>query len=135
VLRALGGNVTSNDEARLPSARGGRYRRTGRNDRDSEPETPAAPAPTRQFDAASARAAVAKAAASVSYCPRKGNDPRGSANATVTFGPSGKVTGATVGAPFAGKPIGACIEGRLRQATISAYDGGSKSVPTRVRVP
>jgi hypothetical protein len=103
----------------------------------AEPPPPPPPPPpaSRDFNGAAAKAALAKAAASVSYCPRGKNDPRGSATASVTFANSGRVSTARVGAPFAGKPIGACIQSRLRQASVPPFDGNPKTLSTRVTVP
>ncbi|HLV19591.1 MAG TPA: hypothetical protein VKZ49_01870 [Polyangiaceae bacterium] len=109
-----------------------RLRRAPKPKPEPEPEPPPAPA-VRVFDAAAAQSAVTRASGMVSYCPRKSSDPTGTATATVTFSPSGRST-AVVGPPFAGKPIGACITARLRQAKVPAFDGGPRSIKTRVTI-
>jgi hypothetical protein len=87
-------------------------------------EVPAAP----PIDMAALKSSLNGAAAQASSC-RQAGDPSGSAQAKVTFAPSGRVTSAQVtGAPFAGTATGGCIAARLRAARIPAFSGDHVTV-------
>ena len=82
---------------------------------------PAEPAP--EFDSGATRNALASVAGQASAC-RKDGDPSGTANITVTFAPSGRVTSATVqGPPYAGTATGGCIASAMRRASVPAFSG------------
>ncbi len=78
-------------------------------------------------NAARLRTAVAGAAASAGGCKAK-TGPTGPGRATVTFSPSGRVSAASVSAPYAGTPVGACIAHRFRALTIPAFTGSPVTV-------
>lgn len=92
-------------------------------------ESPAPiPAALPAFDADAAKRALGASASAASSC-RKGDDPSGSAEAIVTFAPSGRVTSANVqGAPFGGTRTGGCIAATLRGATVPPFAGSHVTV-------
>jgi hypothetical protein len=77
-----------------------------------------------------ARVAVAKNSLPAARCRQK-PDPSGTAEAFVTFAPSGQVSDVRVLDPYASTLTGACIEDRLKQVSMSAFSGDSVTV----RVP
>jgi len=80
-------------------------------------------APDTEFNRDAARNALASAAAQASAC-RKEGDPSGTANLTITFAPSGRVTSAQVqGPPFSGTATGGCIASTMRRASVPAFSG------------
>jgi hypothetical protein len=84
---------------------------------------PPAAAPDTEFDRNAARNALASAAAQASAC-RKEGDPSGTANLTITFAPSGRVTSAQIqGPPFSGTATGGCIATTMRHASVPAFSG------------
>ena len=94
---------------------------------------PAAAADT-EFDRAAARNALASAAAQASSC-RKEGDPSGTANLTITFAPSGRVTSAQIqGPPFSGTPTGGCIASTMRRASVPAFSGDYVTVSKTIVV-
>ena len=94
---------------------------------------PAAAADT-EFDRAAARNALASAATQASSC-RKEGDPSGTANLTITFAPSGRVTSAQIqGPPFSGTPTGGCIASTMRRASVPAFSGDYVTVSKTIVV-
>ncbi|MGC4094289.1 MAG: hypothetical protein QM756_41550 [Polyangiaceae bacterium] len=84
------------------------------------------------FDCNSAVSALATQAGQASKC-RKDGDPSGTANITITFAPSGRVTSANLsGPPFAGTATGGCIAAAMRRARVPAFDGDSVTVSKTV---
>jgi hypothetical protein len=77
---------------------------------------------TKGFDDAAARAALSELLKPAAACKEAGG-PTGQANATVTFEPSGNVSGVTVGAPFAGSSTGTCIVTTFKRAKIAPFKG------------
>jgi hypothetical protein len=91
-------------------------------------------APDTEFDRDAARNALASAAAQASSC-RKEGDPSGTANLTVTFAPSGRVTSAQLqGPPFSGTPTGGCIASTMRRASVPAFSGDYVTVSKTIVV-
>jgi hypothetical protein len=91
-------------------------------------------APDTEFDRAAARNALASAAAQASSC-RKQGDPSGTANLTITFAPSGRVTSAQIqGPPFSGTPTGGCIASTMRRANVPAFSGDYVTVSKTIVV-
>ncbi|HKO46894.1 MAG TPA: hypothetical protein VJV79_04185 [Polyangiaceae bacterium] len=91
-------------------------------------------APDTEFDRSAARNALASAAVQASSC-RKEGDPSGTANLTVTFAPSGRVTSAQVqGPPFSGTPTGGCIASTMRRASVPAFSGEHVTVSKTIVV-
>jgi hypothetical protein len=84
----------------------------------------------KAFDAEEARAAVGGVLKAVAACKEPGG-PAGQANAAVTFGPGGQVTGVTIGAPFSGTTTGTCIIGAFKAAKVTPFNGlpGTVSQP------
>jgi hypothetical protein len=100
---------------------------------------PAAPvkvesSPSKDSDSLSpalaARVAISKNSLSAERCRQK-PDPAGTAQAVVTFAPSGQVTAARVVDQYAGTHTAACVEERLKQVTMDGFSGESVTV----RVP
>jgi len=100
-------------------------------------ETHNAPPPAEpgtEFDPAAARSALASAAAQASAC-RKDGDPSGTANLTITFAPSGRVTSAQIqGPPFSGTATGGCIASTMRRASVPAFSGDHVTVSKTIIV-
>jgi hypothetical protein len=95
---------------------------------------PPAAAPDTEFDRAAARNALASAATQASSC-RKEGDPSGTANLTITFAPSGRVTSAQIqGPPFSGTPTGGCIASTMRRASVPAFSGDYVTVSKTIVV-
>jgi len=95
---------------------------------------PPAAAPDTEFDRDAARNALASAAAQASAC-RKEGDPSGTANLTVTFAPSGRVTSAQIqGPPFSGTATGGCIASTMRRANVPAFSGDYVTVSKTIVV-
>ncbi|MEI9949651.1 MAG: hypothetical protein WDO74_11895 [Pseudomonadota bacterium] len=96
--------------------------------------SPAPAAPDTEFDRAAARNALAAAAAQASSC-RKQGDPSGTANLTIVFAPSGRVTTAQIqGPPFSGTPTGGCIASTMRRASVPAFSGDFVTVSKTIVV-
>jgi len=103
----------------------------------AKPEVHNAPPPAEpgtEFDRAAARDALASAAAQASSC-RKEGDPSGTANLTITFAPSGRVTSAQIqGPPFSGTATGGCIASTMRRANVPAFSGEHVTVSKTIVV-
>src|SRR6478752_3162853 len=85
--------------------------------------SPSPAPPETEFDRDAARNALATAATQASAC-RKVGDPSGTANLTITFAPSGRVTSAQIqGPPFSGTATGGCIASTMRRASVPAFSG------------
>ena len=85
------------------------------------------------FDRGAASSALNGAAGSAKGC-KKPDGPTGSAKVQVTFAPSGKATQATVGAPFAGTPVGSCIAGAFRGLKVPPFSGAPVTVSKTVNI-
>ena len=95
---------------------------------------PPAAAPDTDFDRTAARNALATAATQASSC-RKNGDPSGTANLTITFAPSGRVTSAQIqGPPFSGTATGGCIASTMRRASVPAFSGDYVTVSKTIVV-
>jgi hypothetical protein len=79
-------------------------------------------------------AALAAAAGSASGCRRAGG-PSGPGRASVTFAPSGTVTGVTLSGGFAGTPVGACVAGAFKGARVPPFGGSPVTVGRGFVVP
>jgi hypothetical protein len=77
---------------------------------------------TKSFDEAAARSALGELLKAAAACKEAGG-PTGQATATVTFDPSGSVSGVTVGAPFAGSSTGTCLVTTFKRAKIAPFKG------------
>jgi len=106
---------------------------TGAKPVEAHNAPPPAP-PDTEFDRAAARNALASAATQASSC-RKEGDPSGTANLTITFAPSGRVTSAQIqGPPFSGTPTGGCIASTMRRASVPAFSGDYVTVSKTIVV-
>jgi len=95
---------------------------------------PAPAAPDTEFDRDAARNALTSAASQASAC-RKEGDPSGTANLTITFAPSGRVTSAQIqGPPFSGTATGGCIASTMRRASVPAFSGDYVTVSKTIVV-
>lgn len=88
---------------------------------------------TAEFDRGAASAALSSRAGAAAGCKKEGG-PTGSAKVSVTFAPSGNVTQATVGAPFAGTPTGSCIAGAFQGAHVPPFSGSAMTVTKTVSI-
>ncbi|HTM45666.1 MAG TPA: hypothetical protein VL137_11960, partial [Polyangiaceae bacterium] len=87
---------------------------------------------TEPFDKSAAATALSQAASRASAC-RTAGDPSGTADVSVTFSPSGRVTQAMVqGPPFQGTSTGGCIARELRAAQVPAFAGDFVTVHKHV---
>jgi len=95
---------------------------------------PPAAAPDTAFDRDAARNALTSAATQASSC-RKVGDPSGTANLTIIFAPSGRVTSAQIqGPPFSGTATGGCIASTMRRASVPAFSGDYVTVSKTIVV-
>lgn len=86
------------------------------------------------FNQAAASTSLAEASALAQSCRRSG-DPAGQATVVVTFAASGRVTRTLVtGLHFAGTPLGGCIAGRFRTATVPAFTGDPVTLTHEVSI-
>jgi hypothetical protein len=81
----------------------------------------------RGFDETEARAALEGVLKAAAACKEPGGQT-GQTTATVTFEPSGSVSGVTVGAPFAGSSTGTCIITAFKRAKIAPFTGLPRAV-------
>jgi eukaryotic-like serine/threonine-protein kinase len=104
------------------------------------PEPPAAvekPPPADQrapLNRGSALAALSSAANSVAGCARA-DGPSGSGSASITFSPEGPVSAVRLSAPFAGTPVGACVQNAFRGAHVPAFSGSAVTLSKSFRIP
>jgi hypothetical protein len=98
------------------------------------PPPPPPPPAGADFDKGAAKAALAVAAGRAAGC-RKDGDPNGIAKVSVTFSPSGRVTGPRVdGPPFQGTPTGGCIAQAFRGVSVPPFEGSPVTVSYSVTV-
>ena len=76
------------------------------------------------FNRDAARSAIFSAASRASGCRTK-NGPKGRGRATVTIGPSGRVTSVSVSPPFAGTKSGSCVASVFRSVRIAPFSGSA----------
>jgi hypothetical protein len=92
------------------------------------------PKPAAEFDSEAARVALGAGAAAASGC-RKAEDPSGTAQLTITFAPSGRVTSARIaGPPFQGTPTGSCIAGAFHSVRVPAFGGAAVTITKEVTI-
>ncbi|HEY3233103.1 MAG TPA: zinc-ribbon domain-containing protein [Polyangiaceae bacterium] len=85
------------------------------------------------FNAGAAKATLSTLAAQASACKRP-DGPTGSGSATITIAPSGKVTNATVGAPFAGTLVGSCVASVFRKGKVPPFEGDAVTVSKKFQI-
>ncbi|HXK21030.1 MAG TPA: hypothetical protein VNG33_24635, partial [Polyangiaceae bacterium] len=74
------------------------------------------------------------AANSATACKRDGG-PSGAGSASVTFSPEGPVSSVSLSAPFAGTPVGACIQTVFKSAHVPAFSGSAVTLSKSFRIP
>jgi hypothetical protein len=53
---------------------------------------------------------------------------------SVTFSPEGPVTSVTVSAPFAGSPVGNCVQTVFRNVRVAPFSGSSVTLSKSFRI-
>jgi eukaryotic-like serine/threonine-protein kinase len=99
------------------------------------PPTEKAPPPDQRapLNRASALTALSGAASSAASCKRDGG-PTGVGSVSVTFSPEGPVTSVTVSAPFAGSPVGNCVQTVFRNVRVAPFSGSSVTLSKSFRI-
>ena len=97
-------------------------------------EKPPPPDQRTPLNRASALTSLSKAANSAMSCKRDGG-PSGSGTASVTFSTEGPVSAVSLSAPFAGTPVGNCIQTVFRSAHVPAFSGSSVTLSKSFRIP
>ena len=82
---------------------------------------------------ASALTSLSSAANSAAACKREGG-PTGTGSASITFSPEGPVSSVNLSAPFAGTPVGACIQTVFKSAHVPAFSGSSVTLSKSFRI-
>ena len=99
------------------------------------PEEPAPPpGEAGPFNRGAAMAQLGSAMSKASGC-RSDDGPSGRGSASVTFAPSGAVSSASVGAPFAGTSVGACLSGVYKGLRVPAFSGSPVTLSASFNVP
>jgi eukaryotic-like serine/threonine-protein kinase len=100
------------------------------------PPTEKAPPPDQRapLNRASALTALSKASTTVAACKRDGG-PSGTGTASITFSPEGPVASVGLSAPFAGTPVGSCIQTVFRAVHVPAFSGSSVTLSKSFRIP
>jgi hypothetical protein len=80
-----------------------------------------------QFSRAAAAQSVNAAFDSAKAC-RVADGPIGTSHARITFDVNGVVIGVALEPPYAGTPVGACVEKKLRDATVPPFEGDPVTV-------
>jgi predicted Zn finger-like uncharacterized protein len=96
-------------------------------------KTPVVGAGTSPFDREAAAQTLGEAALKAASCKTIGG-PTGSAPATVTFSPNGRVLGVAVGGDFSGTLVGACIAKLFRAVSVPPFAGDPVTVTKRFNV-
>lgn len=97
-------------------------------------EKPPPPDQRAPLNRASALTALSNAATSAMSCKREGG-PSGTGSASVTFSSEGPVTAVSLTAPFAGTPVGNCIQTVFRSVHVPAFSGSSVTLNKSFRIP
>jgi hypothetical protein len=95
------------------------------------------PAPVQDdapFDRGAAAQGLARAGMTLVTCRQPGG-PTGAGHVRVAFAPSGQVTRADVDPPFAGTPVGKCIEKTFEAIRVPAFVGASVTVGKTFTLP
>jgi hypothetical protein len=104
---------------------------------EAPPPPPAPPPPADErapLNRASALNALSQAASSAASCRRDGG-PSGTGTASVTFSPEGSVAAVNLAGPFAGTPVGSCIQSLFKNAHVPAFTGSSVTLSKSFRIP
>jgi len=97
-------------------------------------EKPPPPDQRAPLNRASALTSLSTAANSVTACKRDGG-PTGPGSASVTFSPEGPVTSVSLSAPFAGTPVGSCIQTVFKSVHVPAFSGSAVKLSKSFRIP
>jgi serine/threonine-protein kinase len=97
-------------------------------------EKPPPPDQRAPLNRASALTALSSAANSAASCKREGG-PTGTGSASITFSPEGPVTSVSLSAPFAGTPVGNCIQTVFRSVHVTAFSGSAITLSKSFRIP
>jgi len=97
-------------------------------------EKPPPPDQRAPLNRASALTALSNAATSAMSCKREGG-PTGTGSAAVTFSSDGPVSAVSITAPFAGTPVGNCIQTVFRSVHVPAFSGSSVTLNKSFRIP
>lgn len=97
-------------------------------------EKPPPPEQRAPLNRASALTALSYAASSASACKREGG-PSGAGTASVTLSSEGTVSAVNVSAPFAGTPVGSCVQNAFRSARVPPFSGSSVTLSKSFRIP
>jgi serine/threonine protein kinase len=100
------------------------------------PPTEKAPPPDQRppLNRSSALTALSGAASSAASCKREGG-PTGIGSISVTFSPEGPVSSVNVSAPFAGSPVGNCVQTVFRNVRVAPFSGSSVTLSKSFRIP
>jgi eukaryotic-like serine/threonine-protein kinase len=96
-------------------------------------EKPPPPDQRAPLNRASALTSLSVAANSAAACKRDGG-PTGTGSASVTFSPEGPVSSVSLSAPFAGTPVGSCIQTVFKSAHVPAFSGSSVTLSKSFRI-
>jgi eukaryotic-like serine/threonine-protein kinase len=96
-------------------------------------EKPPPPEQRTPLNRSSALTALSKAANSAASCQREGG-PTGTGTASITFSPDGPVSSVSVSAPFAGTPVGTCIQTVFRGARVPPFSGSAVTLSKSFRI-
>ncbi|RYZ09145.1 MAG: serine/threonine protein kinase [Myxococcales bacterium] len=97
-------------------------------------EKPPPPDQRTPLNRSSALTALSKAASSASSCKREGG-PSGVGSASITFSPDGPVSSVSLAAPFAGTPVGSCVQAVFRGAHVPPFSGSAVTLSKSFRIP
>lgn len=96
-------------------------------------EKPPPPDQRAPLNRASALTALSSAANSAASCKREGG-PTGTGSASITFSPEGPVASVSLSAPFAGTPVGNCIQTVFRSVHVAPFSGSSVTLSKSFRI-
>jgi eukaryotic-like serine/threonine-protein kinase len=97
-------------------------------------EKPPPPDQRAPLNRASALTSLSAAANSAMSCKRDGG-PTGTGSASITFSPEGPVSSVSLSAPFAGTPVGNCIQTVFRAVHVPPFSGSKVTLQKSFRIP
>jgi len=98
------------------------------------PPSATAPLPPGAFDVAAATTKLDHANGVMAAC-KSPDGPSGKGSASVTFAPSGQVTGVGLTVPFEGTKVGACVRGQLMRVKTAPFVGTPQTIAYVFTVP
>ncbi len=96
-------------------------------------EKPPPPDQRAPLNRASALTALSSASSTAASCKREGG-PTGTGSVSVTFSPDGPVSSVVVSAPFAGTPVGSCIQTVFRNVRVPPFSGSAVTLSKSFRI-